>query len=131
MALMHVDFFAKTLGMAMSMDVILPEGEQGIGVNARPVWDGQEELPVLYLLHGTSDDHTIWQRRTSIERYAAGKKLAVVMPASAPIPIRNSASAFSISSLTKPRRSVRNILRSAPTGRRISSAACPWADTVP
>ncbi|MDD6032781.1 MAG: alpha/beta hydrolase family protein [Oscillospiraceae bacterium] len=81
MALMHVDFFAKTLGMAMSMDVILPEGEQGIGVNARPVWDGQEELPVLYLLHGTSDDHTIWQRRTSIERYAAGKKLAVVMPA--------------------------------------------------
>jgi S-formylglutathione hydrolase FrmB len=38
-------------------------------------------LPVLYLLHGLSDDHTIWQRRTSIERYAASRRLAVVMPA--------------------------------------------------
>lgn len=37
--------------------------------------------PVLYLLHGLSDDHTIWLRRTSIERYAAAKGLAVVMPA--------------------------------------------------
>ena len=27
-----------------------------------------------------SDDHTIWQRRTSIERYAAEKGIAVVMP---------------------------------------------------
>lgn len=80
MALMHVDFFANTLGMAMSMDVILPEGSQGVGVDAKPLWDGEEKLPVLYLLHGTSDDHTIWQRRTSIERYVAGKKLAVVMP---------------------------------------------------
>jgi len=35
---------------------------------------------VLYLLHGWSDDHTIWQRRTSIERYAAEYPLAVVMP---------------------------------------------------
>ena len=80
MALLQVNFFSQILGMAMTMDVILPEGSQGIGVNARPVWDGEEELPVLYLLHGTSDDHTIWQRRTSIERYVADKKLAVVMP---------------------------------------------------
>jgi putative tributyrin esterase len=35
----------------------------------------------LYLLHGLSDDHTIWMRRTSIERYAEEKRLAVVMPA--------------------------------------------------
>ena len=27
---------------------------------------------VFYLLHGLSDDHTIWQRRTSIERYVEG-----------------------------------------------------------
>lgn len=37
--------------------------------------------PVLWLLHGLSDDHTIWLRRTSIERYAAAKNLAVIMPA--------------------------------------------------
>lgn len=37
--------------------------------------------PTLYLLHGLSDDHTIWLRRTSIERYVASMGLAVVMPA--------------------------------------------------
>jgi S-formylglutathione hydrolase FrmB len=36
---------------------------------------------VLYLLHGLSDDHTIWMRRTSIERYADQYGLAVIMPA--------------------------------------------------
>lgn len=35
----------------------------------------------LYLLHGHSDDHTAWQRWTSIERYVEGLNLAVVMPA--------------------------------------------------
>jgi putative tributyrin esterase len=34
----------------------------------------------LYLLHGHSDDHTAWQRWTSIERYAERYNLAVVMP---------------------------------------------------
>jgi S-formylglutathione hydrolase FrmB len=36
--------------------------------------------PVLYLLHGLTDDDTIWTRRTSIERYAAPLGIAVVMP---------------------------------------------------
>ena len=36
---------------------------------------------MLWLLHGLSDDHTIWQRRTSIERYVEALNLAVVMPA--------------------------------------------------
>jgi S-formylglutathione hydrolase FrmB len=36
---------------------------------------------VLWLLHGMSDDQTIWLRRTSIERYVAPLGLAVVMPA--------------------------------------------------
>lgn len=36
--------------------------------------------PVLYLLHGLSDDDTIWLRRTSIERHVAPLGLAVVMP---------------------------------------------------
>lgn len=80
MALLHVNFYAQTLGMASSMDVILPETNQGIGVGGMPPWDGESLLPVLYLLHGSSDDHTIWQRRTSIERYCAGRRLAVVMP---------------------------------------------------
>ena len=36
--------------------------------------------PVLYLLHGMSDDHTIWGRRTNIERYVSELGIAVIMP---------------------------------------------------
>jgi putative tributyrin esterase len=78
MALLHVDFFSDTLGMCAQMDVILPEEARG-AVGVRSV-AGDGKYPVLYLLHGMSDDHTIWQRRTSIERYAAEKGIAVVMP---------------------------------------------------
>ncbi len=41
---------------------------------------GRGPHPTLYLLHGQSDDDTIWLRRTSIERYVAPLGLAVVMP---------------------------------------------------
>ena len=83
MALLHTHFFSNTLGICCSMDVILPEAGQGIGITgcSAGTAGGPELLPVLYLLHGLSDDQTIWQRRTSIERYVAGRRLAVVMPA--------------------------------------------------
>ena len=78
MALLHTDFFSNVLGMCVQMDVILPQRTTGqIGM------EGKKEAgkyPTLYLLHGLSDDHTIWQRRTSIERYAADLGIAVVMP---------------------------------------------------
>ena len=78
MALLHVDFFSETLGMSTAMDVILPEKTVGqIGMEGKGT-DGK--CPTLYLLHGMSDDHTIWQRRTSVERYASALGLAVVMP---------------------------------------------------
>ncbi len=35
---------------------------------------------VMFLLHGLSDDQTIWMRRTSIERYVVDLPLIVVMP---------------------------------------------------
>ena len=76
MALINCDFFSEILQLSCSMLVVLPE---------RPLSDIQSTscplYPTLYLLHGMSDDHTIWQRRTSIERYAEEKGLAVVMPA--------------------------------------------------
>lgn len=37
-------------------------------------------FPVWYLLHGLSDDHTGWSRRTNIERYVSGLPFLVVMP---------------------------------------------------
>lgn len=79
MALFQCSFFSETLGVSSSMNVILPQSSKGqIGMDARV---SAEPPAVLYLLHGLSDDHSIWLRRTSIERYVAPYPLAVVMPA--------------------------------------------------
>lgn len=78
MALIHCNFFSESLGLSSSMVVILPQpapARAGAKAGAPRKW------PVLYLLHGLSDDHSIWLRRTSIERYVAPLGLAVVMPA--------------------------------------------------
>jgi S-formylglutathione hydrolase FrmB len=75
---LRCDFFSEALSLSTSMTVLLPQrtttqiGMEGHSSAAPP--------PVLYLLHGLSDDDTIWLRRTSIERYAAPLGLAVVMP---------------------------------------------------
>jgi S-formylglutathione hydrolase FrmB len=68
MAFIQCNFFSQVLQLSVSMNVILPQ----------PI---RPSYPVLYLLHGMSDDHTIWLRRTSIERYADEYGLAVIMPA--------------------------------------------------
>ena len=79
MAFITCNFFSEVLGISTAMNVILPESTKGqIGMTAESF--GLKH-PTLYLLHGLSDDHTIWMRRTSIERYAAPLGLAVVMPA--------------------------------------------------
>ncbi len=78
MALIQCNFFSEVLSVSTSITVILPqETSNQIGMNNKR---NHEKIPTLYLLHGFSDDHTIWTRRTSIERYAAEYGLAVVMP---------------------------------------------------
>jgi putative tributyrin esterase len=80
MALINCDFFSDSLGLSTSMTVILPQQTRSqIGLTGTA--GGPAGAPVLYLLHGLSDDHTIWLRRTSIERYVAPLGIAVVMPA--------------------------------------------------
>lgn len=61
--------FSDALGMMTSLAVILPEDRKAKG-----------GAPVLYLLHGLSDNHSAWVRRTNIDRYAQAAGLAVVMP---------------------------------------------------
>jgi S-formylglutathione hydrolase FrmB len=79
MAQLSCSFFSDALEMGTSVSVVLPQAtEAQIGVD--PAAAGGDP-PVLYLLHGLSDDHTAWIRYTSIERYAAAAGLAVVMPA--------------------------------------------------
>ncbi|MDR0325937.1 MAG: esterase family protein [Oscillospiraceae bacterium] len=79
MALMRLDFFSEVLGQQTYVNVLLPQNTTGEGRG----WQAASfnpPFPVLYLLHGLSDNQDMWLRNTSIERYTAGRNLAVVMP---------------------------------------------------
>lgn len=77
MAFLEVNYYSKVLGMDRVMNVILPELS-----DHNPTWTTEtlKDIPVLYLLHGMSGDHAIWQRRTSIERLVRQTPVAIVMP---------------------------------------------------
>ncbi|MDQ2755291.1 MAG: esterase family protein [Actinomycetota bacterium] len=78
MAALTWELYSDALEMGTSVRVVLPQDtDSQVGVEAR---EAGPELPVLYLLHGLSDDHTAWTRYTSIERYAEQAGIAVVMP---------------------------------------------------
>lgn len=80
MALLTVDLFSESLAVGTTLTVVVPQAtQQQIGVEAIEL--PAHGWPVLYLLHGLSDDHTAWLRYTSIERYAGAAGIAVVMPA--------------------------------------------------
>jgi putative tributyrin esterase len=76
MILNEINYFSETLGLLSSMYVLLPQRTLDETQNKR-----KPKYRTLYLLHGHSDDHTAWQRWTSIERYVEGLNLVVVMPA--------------------------------------------------
>src|SRR5436190_21271406 len=69
MAFAPINYFSQSLRKASSFSIVFPDHPSV----PRP-WS------VFYLLHGLSDDDTIWMRRTSIERYVEGLPLVVVMP---------------------------------------------------
>ncbi len=82
MALIDLKIFSESLGMQTSVYVVIPQrstrGEIGISGGSKA-----EKYKCLYLLHGLSDDQSIWMRRTSIERYATNHGICVVMPSGA------------------------------------------------
>lgn len=79
MAFAELKIYSECLSRSTTVDVIIPQrsaiGE--IGIDSKR---SKEKYPALYLLHGLSDDESIWARRTSIERYAARCGIAVIMP---------------------------------------------------
>jgi len=80
MAFARCVFFSNVLGMHMPMNVILPQPDtQHIGT-ATGKRSETGNYKIMYLLHGMSDDESIWGRMTAIERYAQGRNLIVVMP---------------------------------------------------
>ena len=83
MAFANLKFFSEALKMQCEISVVIPQKSAAgeIGITSGAGKDGKYKC--LYLLHGLSDDHTIWARRTSIERYAQQYGIAVVMPCGA------------------------------------------------
>jgi len=79
MAAIDCKFFSETLGMSSSMRVLLPEPSLE-EFSANPRRRARDKYPVLFLLHGLSDDESAWTRYTALERYVAALELAVVMP---------------------------------------------------
>ena len=75
MALIDCNFFSEVLGMNTTVKVILPEKNK-----LKDRSENNSIYPVLYLLHGFSDDNTAWTRKTAIERYVEDKGIAIVMP---------------------------------------------------
>ena len=73
MALFEMHYRSDVLRMQVTVNVVLPERFKNEGMNGAP-------CKMLYLLHGLADDRTIWGRRTSVERYADDRGLALVMP---------------------------------------------------
>ena len=73
MTLNDFHFFSNVLGIETAAYILLPD--------QHAMAQSQEPLPVVYLLHGLSDDHTMWLRQTRVEQYARDKRVAIVMPA--------------------------------------------------
>ena len=127
MILTEVKFYSETLTLQSTMHVLLPQ---------RPLAEAQKKpqkkFRTLYLLHGHSDDHTAWQRWTSIERYVEGLNLAVVMPA-VHLSFHNDmlmeASTGNLSA-KKCQRLCVICFRYLPIARIILWLAYPWADMV-
>jgi putative tributyrin esterase len=67
MAFVQATFYSPALRKQTSMYLIVPE-------------KGDGPFAVFYLLHGFSDDHTIWMRRTRIDAYVEGLPLIIAMP---------------------------------------------------
>src|SRR5690242_18788915 len=69
MAFATINYHSHSLKKASSFNIVFPDDP-----DIKPPW------ATFYLLHGLSDDHTIWMRRTSVERYLGSLSLALVMP---------------------------------------------------
>lgn len=77
MAFIELHFHSDALGRSVAANVILPENtDTMIGMETTDT----KGVKTIYLLHGLTDDHTTWMRRSSIERYASERGIAVVMP---------------------------------------------------
>src|SRR5690625_7984868 len=75
MALLSINFHSLTLGKHHSFKVILPEDDSQFDASGQA-----HPLKTMLLLHGLSNDDSLYTRYTNIERFANKELLAVIMP---------------------------------------------------
>ena len=82
MALLQCKLFSKALFRSVNVNVCLPtpDSNNDFFDSANRFPQPGEKFQTLGLLHGISADESDWQRFSSVERYAQGKNVAVVMP---------------------------------------------------
>ena len=68
MANFACEFFSDVMQSRCSFNVMIPESCK------------EEDIPVVFLLHGMGGNHCDWQRLTSVDRYAKERGIALVLP---------------------------------------------------
>lgn len=75
MAFLEIEYNSKVLEMERHINVIYPDA-----CEISPDQVDDEDIPVLYLLHGMGGNENSWRKRTNIERLLRHTNLIVVMP---------------------------------------------------
>ncbi len=76
------DFRSAYLNKSNTVHIILPDIPRTGPKFSDPrvFYESGRKFPVLWVLHGGSDDSSDWMRLTNIERYARAREIMVVMP---------------------------------------------------
>ncbi|MBR0087607.1 MAG: hypothetical protein IJL98_07715 [Lachnospiraceae bacterium] len=78
MAVLHLNYLSKALGLQTNVSVIIPAKPFTFG--EAPKHKGKPEYQVLWLLHGGGGDDQDYVNFSNIVRYADENQIAVVMP---------------------------------------------------
>lgn len=81
MGVINYTFFSKVLAEQVNVMVILPSFEGWRDrEGSKAYYENYKRKKTLYVLHGGSDDCSLYVRRTRLEEYAMEHDLAVVLP---------------------------------------------------
>ncbi|HWV24803.1 MAG TPA: alpha/beta hydrolase family protein [Thermomicrobiales bacterium] len=67
MTIARMEFYSAALGRQTSYNALLPDVGEG-------------PFPVLFMLHGLSDNHNAWLEQSNLVRHVAGMPLVVILP---------------------------------------------------
>lgn len=82
MAVIYTEIFSQSLMRTVPFCALIPvEAGAPDAAGKSPSPPAESPFKTLYLLHGLYGSHTDWLTLTAIRRYAAEKRIAVIMPA--------------------------------------------------